>query len=96
MGVKESNEAEVLAIFEALRLFSRSFQAKLIVESDSSNTVKWASHVDSRPWRFFFFFSVRSRSSLPILMWFFCYVPRSVNSMADGLDIVIPWMANVM
>lgn len=35
VGVKESNEAEVMAILEALRLFSSSFQAKLIVESDS-------------------------------------------------------------
>lgn len=43
VGVKESNVAEVKAILEALLLFSRSFQSKLIVESDSGNAVKWAS-----------------------------------------------------
>lgn len=30
-GVKESNEVEVIAILEALRLFSGPFQSKLIV-----------------------------------------------------------------
>lgn len=33
------NEMEVLAILEALRLYSRAFRYKLIVESDSSNAV---------------------------------------------------------
>lgn len=73
MGVKESNEAKVLAILEALWLFSRSFQAKLIVESDSSNMVKWASHIDSGPWSFFFFSSeIKELSSDLDVVFLFC------------------------
>lgn len=49
VGVKESNEAELMAILEALSLFSKSFQAKFIVESDLSNALLWALHHASRP-----------------------------------------------
>lgn len=41
VGVIESNESEVLAILEALCLFSASFHGKLIVESDFMNAVSW-------------------------------------------------------
>lgn len=38
----ESNEAEVVAILEALRIFaSSSFQDLLIVDSDSLNAITW-------------------------------------------------------
>lgn len=57
VGVKESNENEVMAILEALQLFSHSFQTLLIVENDSANAVKWASNIISRPWRFQFLFN---------------------------------------
>lgn len=43
MGVKESNETEVLAILEALLLFFSSFHVRVIVESDSSNAISWIS-----------------------------------------------------
>lgn len=49
VGVKESNEAELMAILEALSLFSKSFQAKFIVESDLANALLWALHHASRP-----------------------------------------------
>lgn len=39
IGVWDSNEAEVMSILEALRIFSHSFKGSLIVESDSSNVV---------------------------------------------------------
>ena len=39
MGVCDSNEAEMLAILEALQCFSRLFHGDLIVESDSSNDI---------------------------------------------------------
>ena len=44
VGVCDFNEAEVLAILEALRCFSRSFQGDLMMESDSSNTIAWVSN----------------------------------------------------
>ena len=40
-GLK-TNEAEVLAISEALRIYYHSFQVSLIIESDSFNVVSWA------------------------------------------------------
>lgn len=48
VGVKESNEAEVMATLEALWYFSLSYRIKLMVEGDSANAVKWASHFDSK------------------------------------------------
>ena len=46
-----------MAILEALRLFSCSYQSKLAVESDLANVANWASHADSRPSRFQFLFN---------------------------------------
>lgn len=41
LGTKDFNEAEVMAILEALWIFLASFQGKLTVESDSlTNAVK--------------------------------------------------------
>lgn len=39
VGVKDSNKAKVMAILEALPIFSSSLQVKLIIRSDSSNDV---------------------------------------------------------
>lgn len=46
--VKESNEAEVMVILDAVWLFLRSYRAKLMVGCNSANAMKWASHFDSR------------------------------------------------
>lgn len=43
VGIKESNEMEMMAILEALRIFSPSFQDKLVAKSDSINAISWAS-----------------------------------------------------
>lgn len=43
VGVLESNEAEVVAILEALQLSLLSFDEKLVVESDSLNAILWVS-----------------------------------------------------
>lgn len=39
VGCIESNEAGVIAILEALQIFSSSFSTKLVVESDSTNAI---------------------------------------------------------
>ena len=44
VGVRDSNEAEVLAILEAFWCFSRLFHYELIIESDSSNAIAWVSN----------------------------------------------------
>ena len=43
VGVKDSNEVKVLAILEALRIFSGFFKWKLMVESNSLNAITWVS-----------------------------------------------------
>lgn len=43
-----------MAVLEGLCIFSAFFPAKLIVESDSDNAVRWASHHGTNPWRFQF------------------------------------------
>lgn len=45
IGVKDSNEAKILAILEASRIYARSFQEFLIVESDLINAISWATGV---------------------------------------------------
>ena len=52
VGVRDSNEAEVLEILKALRLFSTNFGDALIVESDSSNAIFWVSNGKVFPWKF--------------------------------------------
>lgn len=39
IGVKNSNEAEMWAIFEAMRIYSGSFHESSVVESDSFNDI---------------------------------------------------------
>lgn len=54
IGVKDLNEAEILAILEAIRLFNVSFWQPLIMESDSLNTISWVSNVAKGRWKFYF------------------------------------------
>lgn len=41
-GQRESNEAEFIAIKEALKVHRGSFQKKLIIEGETLNTIHWA------------------------------------------------------
>lgn len=57
IGCMEFNEAEVLAILEALWIFvSASFQKQLMIESDYFNAMFWVSSFAKPPWRFHFHF----------------------------------------
>lgn len=51
-GVKDSNEAEVSAILEALKICLTSCHDKVITESDSSNDISWVSSSGVTPWNF--------------------------------------------
>ena len=54
IGVCDSNEAEIIAIKEALLIFSASkwnSSHGLIIESDSKNTVQWISNPLVVPWK---------------------------------------------
>ena len=83
VGIKESNEAEVLAILEAL-MISSTFKKSLIVKSDSSNAIRWVSKVERGPWRFQYYLNdiMALSSSIKVL---FSHICRSANSMVDSL-----------
>lgn len=67
--VKDSNEAEVLAILKALHLYNSTFQENLIMEITFLNDVSWS----------FFFNKINSlASSIQVVV---CHVGRSKNSM---------------
>ena len=53
IGVIDLNVAELLAVREALRIFvafKRVSSHRVIIESDSSNVVKWVFYPQSTPW----------------------------------------------
>lgn len=54
IGEADSNWAEMMAVREAFTIFSASRwkdNYKLLMESNSGNTVKWTTHPDTAPWR---------------------------------------------
>lgn len=55
VGMKDSNEVEVVAILEALWILSSSFHENLIIKSDSSNAIFWESSLSADPWKFHFY-----------------------------------------
>lgn len=42
LGIKDSNEAEMMAILEALCIYRDTFQFNHIVENNSINAISWA------------------------------------------------------
>lgn len=60
VGCMESSEAEVVAMLEALWIFSYSFHSKLLVESDSLTAISWVSscyaHLDVSILFYFYFY----------------------------------------
>lgn len=51
MGIKESNEVELLSIQRAMSLAFDEGGDKLVIESNSSNAIKWAKGMKRPPWR---------------------------------------------
>ena len=85
VGCMESNEAEVLAILEAIPIFSSSsFPSSLVAESDSHNAISWVSSSTMFPWRFqFYAIEIRDLSSM--IQVVFKHVGRSANGFTDSL-----------
>ena len=100
VGICDSNEAEVLAILEGLRLFARTYIGSLLVESDSSNAITWVSNKKDFPWKFQFHFNeIRELSAT--LNVSFLHEVRSANSIADalakqGVERLSPWVSVIM
>ena len=88
IGVVDSNLAELLAVREALQLFVTSHWAsshKLIIESDSSNVVKWMSNPSDAPWRMKKYIGRMDICKQQLLSCDFILIPREGNDMADEL-----------
>ena len=56
VGIKDSNEAEVLAILEALHIYRSSCKESLIVESGYFNAISWVKSCKG-PWKMKFYFN---------------------------------------
>ena len=58
---------------------------KLIIESDSSNTVKWIHNPQTVPWRMKKYISHIEVLKSQLKEWDTVYIPRDSNEMADAL-----------
>ena len=84
VGIRDSNEADVLAILEALCIYMNSYQCRLIVERDSSSAITWVNSFRG-PWKMQFYFN--ATGLLPLTSQVsFQYISGSANSMADFLS----------
>lgn len=92
----DSNEAELLAILEGLRIFFPSFHGRLVVESSSLNAISWMSKSIPKPWSFQFVLN-EIKFLVSQIQVEFCHVCRLANCLADfftkqGVDRVVPWV----
>ena len=99
-GVKDSNEAEVLAILEALHVYSGSFLKEFRMKNDSLNAISWVNSMQASPCEFQFYFNKIKFLSLASQV-VFCHVNQSANGMANamakqGLDRVVPLEAYLL
>lgn len=84
MGYMESNEAQILAILEALQLFIHHFRNNLTVERDSLNVISLVCTCALPPRRFQFYFNEIKELSSSISVEL-CRVGRSANGFADSM-----------
>lgn len=85
VGCLRFNEAEVVATLEALYIFaSASFQATLMVESDSLNGIAWVSFLHKFPRRFQFYFN-EIQSLFFVIRVKFQHIGWTTNSFMDAL-----------
>ncbi|XVE83990.1 hypothetical protein DITRI_Ditri16bG0133100 [Diplodiscus trichospermus] len=88
MEVADSNLAELLAIKEAMMIFSGSGWAnthELIIESDSTNAIKWVLHPQNSPWKWRKFIAQIELLKNGKYKCQFSHVLRENNEVADGL-----------
>ena len=88
IGVADLNVAELLAVREALRIFAASkwvFSHKLIIESDSSNAVKWVRHPQGAPWAMKNYISHIETLKGLLIGWDIVHTLREGNEIPDAL-----------
>lgn len=94
---KDSNEAEVMVVLEAIWIYSSQIQEKLIIESNFPNAISQVSGLNEGPWKFYFHLDeVKALSSS--LQVVFKHVGRTAKSMVDllakqGMDRQNPFLA---
>ena len=81
VGIKNSNEAEVSAILEALRIYQSSCQQSIHVKSDSDNAIAWMKSIRG-PWKMHFLLN-KIRSLVSVMQILFQHVCRPANGKAD-------------
>ena len=82
MGIKDCNEAEVMAVLEALRIYHTLFQHFLIVERDSARAISWVESLRG-PWKTQFLLNEIRHLISDTQVTF--HINRSTNGMADSL-----------
>ncbi|XVF83529.1 hypothetical protein PTKIN_Ptkin16aG0496200 [Pterospermum kingtungense] len=88
IGIADCNLAELLVIREAYILFTASqwsHSHKLVIESDSSNVVKWVSYPSIAPWAMRRFFNQIEALKSGVQNWRVIHVNRERNFMANTL-----------
>ena len=99
VGIKNSNEAELIAVIRALELSSTREECtgkRIIIESDSTNVInrmiKESTNVinrmikeSNRPWKFYVLFILASRFSSGLRLVKYSNILREGNSMTDAL-----------
>ena len=86
--VANSNMAELLTVREALKVFVASRWAsshRLVIESDSSNVVKWTLNPSGAPWFMKRHMTLIENYKQQLLSCEFVFIPREGNDMADAL-----------
>ena len=88
IGVADSNMNELLAVREALKMFTTSRWAishRLVIESDSSNVVNWMRDPSGAPWAMKRFMAQMEYFKQQLLSCDFASIPREGNNLADAL-----------
>ena len=88
VGIKDSNEAELIAVIRALELSSTREECtgkRIIIESDSTNVINRMIKESNRPWKFYVIFILASRFSSGLRLVKYSNILREGNSMTDAL-----------
>ncbi|XVF81381.1 hypothetical protein PTKIN_Ptkin15bG0150400 [Pterospermum kingtungense] len=88
IGIADSNLDELLAIREAFLLFTAlqwSCSHNLVIESDSSNAVKWVNFPFVAPWAMRSFLNQIEALKSRVLNWRVVHVNREINFVVDTL-----------
>lgn len=81
---KEPNEMQVLAILKALKIYSHSFIDRLILVSDSSNDISWASLLEGVHASFNFYLRKLANQGVDMTT-FLCHVNYCTSVLYDTL-----------